>query len=74
MARQTKYPHPCDVCGNLTKHRAGPNGSRVCIDCGLTNAARAAREMHDKQGAAWDAFLASNGPQGRRAHRTKERA
>jgi hypothetical protein len=61
MPRRVRTARPCEQCGALTNKGRRPNKPLLCIDCGLTNAVLAARAMGDKEGPAWEAWLANPG-------------
>lgn len=50
----------CADCGAPTTRRRHPGDLLVCRDCGIERAAQAAREMANRSGPAWDAWVASN--------------
>lgn len=53
----------CD-CGEPATPSSIQSGKRRCIECSNRAVAQAAREMHAKSGPAYDAWLASSGPDG----------
>ena len=63
MARS---PKPCAECGQLTAKRSSRTDAPLHAECGITRAARAAREMAARSGPAWDTFVASGRAAGRR--------
>lgn len=50
---------PCVDCGREVTKYAPSKVDLHCIDCGKGRAARAADEMYNKSGPAWDKFCAS---------------
>lgn len=55
----------CSGCGEIVRGRIPPAGELLCIECAIKKAARAAMEMANKEGPAYDRWLATNGPKGR---------
>lgn len=51
---------PCDGCGVTVVKRKRPDRKTYCDDCALAAMIDAARQMSDKQGPMWEAWLASN--------------
>jgi len=50
----------CSDCGQETFKRPRWDRPILCEECGVRRAVEAARQMSDKQGPIWDAWLASN--------------
>ena len=67
-------PHPCEMCGAIVVKRKRPDRRILCPECALAVMADAARQMSDKSGPLWDAWLASNaaGAPGQAARHTEE--
>lgn len=55
----------CDDCPTVVMGRIPPTGPFLCIECAIAKAARAAMEMANKSGPAYDRWLETRGPQGR---------
>lgn len=55
----------CDGCTTVVKGRIPPGGEFLCIECAIAKAIRAATEMANKSGPAYDRWLKSPGPKGR---------
>ena len=55
----------CDRCPTVVKGRIPPGGEFLCIECAIDKAKRAAIEMAQKSGPAYDRWLTTRGPQGR---------
>ena len=56
---------PCIRCGKPTPRKHKQTGKRLCLECALSNAAQAAREMAAQSGPAWDKWAAVTGGRGR---------
>ena len=57
---------PCKECNRPVIVNAQTVNPPTCYDCGMARAQDQMRQMHEKSGPFYEAWLRTNGPNGRR--------
>lgn len=73
MPGQRRKPGQCADCGAPGLYKVRVDRPKVCTDCAVKRVRLAAQQMRDKAGPAYEAWLKTNGPTGKRgAEQDKE--
>lgn len=73
MGERHAKPHPCEDCGVQVVKRSRADKPMLCTECAVQRVIVNAQQLRAKSGPAWERWLASNGPSGRKPDDTERR-